>query len=484
MYLASERVGTCAANTILRGDCLQACAYLKERGLHPDLVYIDPPFASAKAYKKPIYLRPLPGQPRPAQAKLAPAWQQTIFQDNRQPEDFLAWMRPNLQAIYDVLSSSGVLFVHLDHHISHYVKVMLDEIFGRDNFRNEIIWSYKTGGTSKRTFAQKHDTIFFYSKSSKYVFNPQFYRSYQAKRYNYNPNYPELWDEEAQRWYHLAVCRDVWEDIKVIGTERDGSERLDYPTQKPLALLQRIIAAASHEGQLIADFFGGSGVCAAAAHSLGRHFFHSDCSAQSIITCRGRLLQAGAEFTVYQPYDSTICSYSSSDSQLDLHSNSQSDSPSSEAERISSASNISQNSISPGPTSQAPLAQDAQLDCTLLPQSSGSWLISINAYRAPRLEKTIGELNAKAQRSSAAAKQKKILAYSESELEFLEWLSVDCQSGEGCWHSDSELYIDAYGQARHNGDQLFVWDGKLYSPSRPLRLKVRDIAGQETIIKL
>ena len=111
MFTANERVGISERNIILRGDCLQACAFLREQSLHPDLVYIDPPFASAKAYKKPIYLRPLPGQAVPAQTKISPSWQQTIFQDNRRPEDFLAWMRPNLQAIYDILNADGVVFV-------------------------------------------------------------------------------------------------------------------------------------------------------------------------------------------------------------------------------------------------------------------------------------------------------------------------------------------------------------------------------------
>ena len=117
------------------------------------------------------------------------------------------------------MSSDGSIYLHCDWRTSGWIRLLLDEIFGEKNFINENIWSYKTGGTSKRSFAKKHDTIFLYSKSDKYIFNQQLYKSWQKKRYNYSKKYPEYFDEKEGRWYHLAVCRDVWDDLKSRGVK-------------------------------------------------------------------------------------------------------------------------------------------------------------------------------------------------------------------------------------------------------------------------
>jgi len=152
--------------------------------------------------------------------------------------------------------------------------MVMDEIFGDGNFRNEIIWSYRTGGVSKKTFARKHDTILFYTKSNRYNFNAQYYQSWQMKKYNYSKKYPEYFDQETKKWYHLAVCRDVWDDTYPIGTS--AKERIGYPTQKPEALLERIIKASSNEGDLVLDPFCGCGTTVIVASKLNRRFIGID----------------------------------------------------------------------------------------------------------------------------------------------------------------------------------------------------------------
>jgi hypothetical protein len=181
--------------------------------------------------------------------------------------------------------------IHCDYRVTSYIRMLLDEIFGTQNHLNEIIWSYKSGGVSKSAFARKHDTIHLYVKDQKkYLFNTQYYRSYQAKKYNYNEKYPEIWDEKKQQWYHNSICRDSWEDIKIIGTEGGQAERLNYPTQKPEALLERIISASTNPGDLVADFFCGSGTTAAVAEKLGRKWIASDLGKFAIHTTRKRMI--------------------------------------------------------------------------------------------------------------------------------------------------------------------------------------------------
>jgi hypothetical protein len=148
---------------------------------------------------------------------------------------------------------------------------------------------------AKKTFAKKHDILLMYSKSAIYQFNPQYYKSWQRKKYNYNPNYPEHFDEDEQMWYHLAICRDVWEDIFVIGT--DNRERIGYPTQKPEALLDRIIKASSSETGVVADFFMGGGTTGAVALKLGRQFIGCDVSRVAVSVAASRMIDLGEQFS-------------------------------------------------------------------------------------------------------------------------------------------------------------------------------------------
>lgn len=262
-----------------------------------DLIYIDPPYDSKADYRTKITL---PG----GDIDLRPTVLEQFAYSDTWKEGTVSYLKslyPRLYLMKELLSDKGSIYVHLDWHVGHYVKILLDDVFGKDNFLNEIIWSYKTGGVSKNFFARKHDNVFFYTKNKQnYIFNTQYYRSYQAKKYNYNPNYPELWDEEKKMWYHNSVRRDVWEDINVIGTESDLKERTDYQTQKPEALLERIIKASSNEDSIVADFYAGSGTTGAVAEKLGRRWIMSDLGKPANMIMRKRLIAQEAKPFLYQ----------------------------------------------------------------------------------------------------------------------------------------------------------------------------------------
>jgi len=199
---------------------------------------------------------------------------------------------PRIKEMHRILKPTGSIYLQMDTKINHWIRCLLDSIFGYDNFRNEIIWSYKTGGVSKNFFARKHDTIFFYSKSPKYNFNTQYYRSYQAKKYNFSEKYPEIWDEKKKMWYHNSICRDIWDDIYVIGTEPEQKERVGYYSQKPKELIERIIKASSNEGDLVADFYMGSGTTAEVCKDLKRNFIGCDINPRAVEITLKRLKDA------------------------------------------------------------------------------------------------------------------------------------------------------------------------------------------------
>ncbi len=206
---------------------------------------------------------------------------------------YLVWLNARLFEMKRLLKQTGSIYVHLDWHASHYVRVGMDKIFGVDNFINEVVWSYKSGGNSKNTFARKHDVLLFYSKTRDYEFKAQYYKSWQRKQYNYNPNYPEHYDEKEKMWYHLAICRDVWDDVFVIGT--DNKERIGYPTQKPESLLERMIQACAPEGGIVADFFCGGGTTPAVAQRLNRRWIACDQSRIAVAVTADRITKAVRE---------------------------------------------------------------------------------------------------------------------------------------------------------------------------------------------
>jgi len=266
-------------NRLFWGDNLHVMRQLPSESF--DLIYIDPPFFSGRQYN-------------------------VIFGDQNELRSFsdiweggmpgyLIWLNARLFEMKRLLKKTGSVYVHCDHHASHYIKVEMDKIFGVDNFINEIVWSYKSGGNSKKTFARKHDILLYYSKSAKHKFNVQYYKSWQRKRYNYNANYPEYFDEEQQMWYHQAICRDVWDDVFVIGT--DNRERIGYPTQKPESLLERVVKASSDEGDMVGDFFCGGGTTPAVAQRLGRRWVGCDQSRVAVAITAGRLTSQVEEET-------------------------------------------------------------------------------------------------------------------------------------------------------------------------------------------
>ena len=306
-------------NLVLRGECLSACAYLKEKGAKVDLVYIDPPFASGADYAKKVYIR---RNPKVAEAiKQAETevdseklrnFEEKMYGDMWDKERYLNWMYENLVAIKAVMSDTASIYVHLDWHIGHYVKILMDEIFGEDKFRNEVIWHYSTLGRPKDRFALKHDTIFCYGISENTFFNEIGARIPYTEEY-LKSHFRDIDEEgnicrkryDAGKWrtYYPEegmIPNDVWD----IAYENSMSkDRVDYATQKPEALLERIIKASSNEGMIVADFFGGSGVTATVANRLGRKFIHCDTGINSIETTRDRLRKAGAEFEVMEVKD-------------------------------------------------------------------------------------------------------------------------------------------------------------------------------------
>ena len=193
-------------------------------------------------------------------------------------EDYIAFLRPRMVEARRVLAPAGSIYVHLNYRETHYAKVMLDEIFGRDCFLNEIIWAYDYGARTRRRWPAKHDNILFYVKDPEhYTFNAE-----AVDRIRYMA--PELVGEEKARRGKLPT--DTWWHTIVSPT---GKEKTGYPTQKPLGILRRMILASSNPGDLVLDFFAGSGTTGVAAHESGRRFILVDDNPQAFEVMRKRL---------------------------------------------------------------------------------------------------------------------------------------------------------------------------------------------------
>lgn len=297
-------------NLLIHGDCLSACAYLKEKNITVDLVYIDPPFASGANYAKKIYLRN--GGKEAVENDHNAIGEEIMYGDIWQKEDYLNWLYERLLAIRDIMSDTGSIYVHLDWHIGHYVKLLMDEVFGEENFVNEIIWHYSRWGSDTSRFQSMHDTIFWYEKTDEKIFN-KIYQEYK------NPDWIEdtvrvmkdgklvrLKDEHGnyvkrEKENKGVIAHDVWEDINFIAPT--SNERIDYSTQKPEKLLERIIKASSDKGMIVADFFEGSGTTAKVANDLERKFIACDIGINAIQTTRDRLVKAKADFDILKIND-------------------------------------------------------------------------------------------------------------------------------------------------------------------------------------
>ncbi len=267
------------SNLLYQGDNISAIMDLLNRGYgeRVDLIYIDPPFFTMSDYIKRVELD-LRDDKKVIEFKAySDIWDSY--------EDYLKMLSIRLILMKELLSNKGSIYVHVDFRAVHYIKIIMDHIFGMDNFVNEIIWSYKSGGTSNRYFSRKHDSILFYSKTKEYIFNPVKEKSYNREYKPYRFKGVEEFQDELG-WYTLVNSKDVWQ-IDMVG--RTSKERVGYETQKPEKLLEKIILASTNEKSIVADFFSGSGTTLAVANRLGRRWIGSDMSMSSILTIKKRM---------------------------------------------------------------------------------------------------------------------------------------------------------------------------------------------------
>lgn len=255
------------------------------------LIYVDPPFFTRTNYGAEIRLRSEAGNKIPVVKQQAyhDTWENGM-------EEYLKMLAVRFYLMKDLLADDGCLWVHLDWHAVHYVKVLLDEIFGEEHFINEIIWQYKSGGVSKHSFAKKHDTLLYYAKTKNYYFSPQKEKSYNRDLKPYRFKGVKEYKDEIG-WYTMVQRKDVWQ-IDMVG--RTSSERTGYVTQKPEALIERILDCCTREGDLCADFFGGSGTLAAAAERMHRRWISCDVGMLATVNTYCRLVKQGASFDVYE----------------------------------------------------------------------------------------------------------------------------------------------------------------------------------------
>jgi site-specific DNA-methyltransferase (adenine-specific) len=257
-------------NRLLVADALTLCGTL------PDgcagLVYADPPFAT--------------GQVRRAGGGGGVEHRYDDLLDD--PEAFRAWLEPHLAGFRRILAPTGSLFLHLDHRMSAYARIALDAVFGRASFRNEIVWRYGLGGRAPAdAFARKHDVLLFYARGPGNTFHRLrgAITPAMAAKYAHADEHGRYQNAHGRRYYLKGgkPFDSVWDIPSISPT---AGERVGYPTQKPLALLERVIGATTDPGALVVDPFVGSGTTAVAAQRLGRRFACGDSSPQAIaVTC-------------------------------------------------------------------------------------------------------------------------------------------------------------------------------------------------------
>ena len=603
-------------NLVIRGECVSACAFLKEQGIQVDLVYIDPPFASGADYAKKVYLR---CNPKVAEAidqaeqeldiEELKAFEEKMYGDVWDKEKYLNWMYENLMSIKSVMSETASIYVHLDYHIGHYMKVLMDEIFGEDNFRNEIIWKRATAHSDAEFYGNNFDCIYFYTKSQEqYVFNTVYvpYDEDYAARFRRSDPDGRKWDDRdlsakglqgGGYTYEYKGCTSLWrcpiETMEKLDSEgrlyftKNGGirrklyldelpgmpvqsmwmdinpvnsqaiERSDYATQKPAALLERIVNASSNKGMCVADFFGGSGVSATVANKLGRRFIHCDIGLNSIQTTRDRLKVDGAQFDVLEIKDgvqlyrnpvqtmdkikSLIPGLKNEDSLDSFWEGAITDSklgtiPVYVPNLMDSTSKLLDVVLMNRIIHQAIPDLDAgikkvivyYIDITseeeirrFIDQDDsttveielrdlktvlddvvigdyakfhieerkgdlfGGYAVVVDTFISDRVLQKITEFNEKARMNATAKKPFKPIEVSDDGLELIEYLSLDCSAAQGEWHSDSEIKIDKNGHVIRNGEKTKeFWDGTICGEKNPLRLKIRNICGDETVWEL
>ena len=273
-----------------------------------DLIYIDPPFDSKADYRTPITLPNTSFSQKPTvieQFAYADTWEEGTI-------SYLKMIYPRLVLMKELLSERGSIYVHIDWHIGAYMKIILDDIFGKNRFLNEIMWCYTIGGKGSSFYGRKHDTILLYSKSSNYTFNGKDKNVIVQRKLNTHMRtkidddgreYQEKTDKKSGKIYRYyvdegKVPEDYWIDIEQLN--REDAERVGYATQKPSKLLTRIIAASSNEGDLVCDFFGGSGTTAAVAEKLGRRWITCDIGKPASLVMRKRFIDQEVNPFLYQ----------------------------------------------------------------------------------------------------------------------------------------------------------------------------------------
>lgn len=609
-----EHVGTTgnSDNLVIRGECLSACAYLKDKGVKVDLVYIDPPFASGADYAKKIVLRrnPLKGKGSEAGAEITDeahaAFEEKMYGDIWDKEKYLNWMYENLRAIKSVMSENASIYVHLDWHIGHYVKVMMDEIFGEENFRSEIIWKRSTAHSDSEFYGVNYDTIYFYTASQdSYVFNPvyqpyddeylsRFSRSdpdgrkwdsgnltakglsgggydYEYKGFRSLWRMPKATMEKMDKEGRLYITKTggirskvyldelpgmraqcIWADINPVNSQ--AKEKNDYATQKPEALLERIIKASSNEGMVVADFFGGSGVTAAVAAKSGRKFIHVDVNVNSVQTTRDRLESIGAKFDIMDVMDgvhlfrnpvqtmdklktlipglrdeASLNSFwigAMHDSRLgmipvyvpDLKAGGTSrlldglmmarilkqevrNLPDGVKKAIVYYVEIDQEAVDKVRKRDKSTLVDVELRdlkdvlCDVVMDDKLEWemdekgssellapqLFRVKSFESDYVRGKIAEFNEAGLLNAAKDKKFKEVKISDEGLEMLEAVFLDCGKKKGVFHADVSLKIDKFGYAILNGAKTGkLWDGTIPCPSKPIRIRTRNICGDET----
>ena len=281
----TNRAARPAVNRVLLGDCLEVLPALADATF--GLIYLDPPFNTGRdqSMARMTTRRSEGGDRSGFQGRRyeTSVGDRRSFADSF--DDYTAWLRPRLEHAPRLLADHGTLYFHVDYREVHYCKVLLDEIFGRDNFLNEVIWAYDYGGRSRRRWPAKHDNILVYVKDPKrYVFNYD-----DLDRIPYMA--PGLvTPEKAARG---KTPTDTWWQTIV---PTNGSERTGYPTQKPLAILSRIVRASSRPDDTVLDFFAGSGTTGVAAAQAGRSFVLVDNSHDAIDVTSSRLDSLGIEY--------------------------------------------------------------------------------------------------------------------------------------------------------------------------------------------
>ena len=601
-----EQIGQNPNNLVIRGECLSACAYLRDKGIYVDLIYVDPPFASGADYAKKVYIRRNPkvaAAIAQAESELdieeLKAFEEKMYGDVWDKERYLNWMYENLMAMKSIMSDEASIYVHLDWHIVHYVKILMDEIFGEENFINDVTWKRQTssGFKGKNAMGKNHDNILIYGKSDEFLYNTQ-YLPYSDEYIDQRFSHVEVVNGKERRFkdaflgtatsqatieqlkkenkiYYTASggmrlkvyldetegipLDDIWTDVNAVNSQAE--ERVDYATQKPEALLERIIKASSNEGMLVADFFGGSGVTAAVANKLGRRFIHCDIGINSIQTARDRLLADKAEFEVLEVKDgvslyrnpvqtmdklkSLIKGLRNEDALDKFWEGSIVDTqygmmpvylPNLMDSSTRLLDKVLMNRIIREALPDLPedtkrvivyyidITDREEIEQFIKEQNNQTtieielrdlkqvldevvvedeaewevmetqdnlfkgWKVELKSFHSDRVLRKIEEVNLKGQQQSIAkGKAFKPIEISDEGLETIEWISVDRSTADkqAPWHSDAEVKIDRLGYVILNGKKTQeFWDATIKCDQKPLRMKIRNICGDETIYVL